>query len=61
MKKTVKVLGSVLMGGILTASSLLMAACGGKAKDSEDFLEIYCVDLGYGTAWVDAVAEKFFE
>lgn len=61
MKKTVKVLGSVLIGGILTASSLLMAACGGKAKDSEDFLEIYCVDLGYGTAWVDAVAEKFFE
>ena len=61
MKKSVKILGSVLVGSVLMASSLLMSACGGKVQDSEDFLEVYCVDLGYGTAWVDAVAEKFFE
>lgn len=61
MKKTLKKVGCVVMGGVLAATSAALAGCGPKAKNTEDFLEIYCVDLGYGTAWVDAVAEKFFE
>lgn len=52
---------SVLLCGILLVTTSAFAACGKKVKNTPDFLEVYCVDLGYGTKWVDAVAEKFFE
>ena len=61
MKKTMKTAGSVLMGGVLAVTAAAFAGCGTKVPDTEDFLEVYCVDLGYGTAWVDAVAEEFFK
>lgn len=61
MKKTMKAAGSVLMGGVLAVTAAAFAGCGTKVPDTEDFLEVYCVDLGYGTAWVDAVAEEFFK
>lgn len=56
-----KKLWSVLLGGVFAATSLSAAACGKKIPDSEDFLQVYCVNFGYGTDWVDAIAEKFFE
>lgn len=61
MKRTMKKAGCVLMGGVMLAvGGAAFAGCG-SVPDTPDFLEVYCVDLGYGTAWVDAVAEKFFE
>lgn len=61
MKKTMKTAGSVLMGSVLAVTAAAFAGCGTKVPDTEDFLEVYCVDLGYGTAWVNAVAEEFFK
>lgn len=56
-----KKLWSVFLGGVFAVTSLSATACRKKVPDSEDFLQVYCVNFGYGTDWVDAIAEKFFE
>lgn len=61
MNKKIRMAGSVLMGGVIALTGAAFAGCGNTVPDTEDFLEVYCVDLGYGTAWVDAVAEEFFK
>lgn len=55
-----KKLCSLLLVGALAAATFSFAACAKKIPDTEDFLQVYCVNFGYGTDWVDAVAEKFF-
>lgn len=51
---------SLLLVGALAATTFSFAACAKKVPDTADFLQVYCVNYGYGTDWVDAVAEKFF-
>ncbi len=60
MKKTIKTAASVLMGGVVAVTAAAFGGCAGM-PDTEDFLEVYCVDLGYGTVWVESVAKEFFK
>lgn len=53
-----KKLWSVFLGGVFAVTSLSATACRKKVPDSEDFLQVYCVNFGYGTDWVDAIAES---
>lgn len=59
MKKSI----SLLLGTIMTASTILpVAGCGQKSvPDTEETLQIYCWQGGYGTEWCDALIEAFKE
>ena len=57
MKKLI----SILLGGMMTlAAALPMVGCGSnQVEDSEETLQIYCWQGGYGTEWCDALIEDF--
>ena len=44
-------IGALLLCGVVGATALSMAACGTRVPDTEDALEIYCWDAGYGVQW----------
>ena len=57
MKKSV----SLLLGSVITLASMVPLASCGKEEipDTEDTLQIYCWQGGYGTEWCDALIESF--
>ena len=56
MKLLAKII-SVAMA--LSVSVGIFAGCGQKSIDTENYLEVYVWDAGYGTAWLDAQLEDF--
>ena len=54
-------IGALLLCGIVGASALSLAACGTKVPDTEEALEIYCWDAGYGVQWCRDIIELFKE
>lgn len=56
MKKSLlKTCAALMLLGIMPFN----AACGKKAVDDENTLEIFVLDAGYGTAWAEQIAESF--
>ncbi len=56
-----KKLLSLLLCGLLAATTVSFAACKKAVPDTEDYLQIFCTDAGYGTQWCVDMIEAFKE
>lgn len=55
MKKSLKFLCVLMAAGIAAGA----AGCSNKVPDTEETLEVYCRDAGYGYAWCEALLDAF--
>ena len=55
MKKSLKFLCVLMAAGIAAGA----AGCSNKVPDTEETLEVYCRDAGYGYAWCEALLAAF--
>ena len=56
-----KMLAVVCVGSVLGTSVLPLVGCNNRSKvsDTDQTLEIFCVKLGYGVEWIEAITEEF--
>lgn len=57
--KSKRFLGLVLAGVLAASFCGALTGCKEPVRDDEQFLEISDTALGYGSDWLDAVAEAF--
>lgn len=50
---------NIFLGGVMAFATVCMSGCNKKVPDSEQTLQIYAYDAGYGTIWCDAVIDEF--
>ena len=54
-------IGAIMLCGMVGASALALSACRTRIPDTEDSLEIYCWDAGYGVQWCLDLIDLFKE
>ena len=60
MKKLSKII-TLTIALIMSASTFSAVGCGKKVPDTDQTLQVYCYDAGYGTAWCTALLDLFKE
>ncbi len=60
MKKLSKII-TLMIALIMSASTFSAVGCGKKVPDTDQTLQVYCYDAGYGTAWCTALLDLFKE